>query len=154
MNVEMAAVQDAQPILALQKLAYISEAEIHNDYDIDPLKQSLEDLQADFEKQVFLKVLVSGNIVGSVRGYMDSGTGHIGRLMVHPEFQNQGIGKLLMNGIESFFPNAERYELFTGHKSERNLTFYQKLGYKAFRTERINSNLVLVFLERRSDGGR
>jgi len=148
MNIEVATTQDAQSILELQKLAYVSEAEIYNDYDIDPLTQTLDSLQDDFEKQVFFKVSVNGKIVGSVRGYVDNGTCYIGRLIVHPDFQNQGIGKQLMNGIESFFKNAIRYELFTGHRSERNLYLYQKLGYSAHKTERVNDNLVLVFLEK------
>jgi ribosomal protein S18 acetylase RimI-like enzyme len=148
MNIEVATPQDAQSILALQKLAYVSEAEIYNDHDIDPLTQTLDSLQGDFEKQVFFKVSVNGRIVGSVRGYVDNGTCHIGRLIVHPDFQNQGIGKQLMNEIESFFKYAERYELFTGHRSERNLYLYQKLGYSAHKTERVNDNLVLVFLEK------
>jgi ribosomal protein S18 acetylase RimI-like enzyme len=149
MNIEVATIKDAQSILALQRLAYASEAEIYSDYDIAPLTQTLDALHTDFEKQVFLKVSVSGKIVGSVRGYIDDGTCHIGRLIVHPDFQNQGIGKQLMNKIESFFYNAERYELFTGHRSERNLYLYQKLGYSAYKTEQINNNRVLVFLEKR-----
>ena len=148
MNIEVATTQDAQSILELQKLAYVSEAEIYNDYDIDPLTQTLDSLQGAFEKQVFFKVSVSDKIVGSVRGYVDNGTCYIGRLIVHPEFQNQGIGKQLMNKIESFFKYAERYELFTGHRSERNLYLYQKLGYSAYKTEQVNENLALVFLEK------
>lgn len=148
MNIEAATIQDAQPILALQKLAYVSEAEIYNDFNIDPLTQTLDSLYHDFRKQVFLKSSVNGKIVGSVRGYLDDGTCHIGRLIVHPDFQNRGIGKQLMREIESFFKNATRYELFTGHRSERNLYLYQKLGYSTHKTERLNDNLVLVFLEK------
>lgn len=148
MNIEVASIQDAESILALQKLAYVSEAEIYNDFDIGPLIETLDALNCDFRKQVFLKASVSGRIVGSVRGYLAHGTCHIGRLIVHPDFQNRGIGKQLMNEIESFFKNAKRYELSTGHKSERNLYLYQKLGYSAYKTERVHENLVLVFLEK------
>jgi len=148
-DVEVAMIEDARSILALQKLAYAGEAEIYGDYSIDPLTQTLDALRADFAKQAFLKVSVSGRILGSVRGYVEDGTCNIGRLIVHPNFQNQGIGKQLMSEIESFFGNAERYELFTGHKSERNLYLYQKLGYSPYKTEQVGDNLVLVFLEKR-----
>ena len=153
MKIEAAGIEDAHSILTLQKLAFISEAEIYDDFEIAPLKQTLESICEDFEKQVFLKACVDGRIVGSVRGYMDEGTCVIGRLVVHPEFQNLGIGRRLMNGIESFFGEAERYELFTGHRSERNLSFYGKLGYRACKTERINDKLELVLLEKRPDAG-
>lgn len=153
MNLELATIQDAESILALQKLAYVSEAEAYNDFDIDPLTQTLDALTRDFRKQVFLKALVNGRIVGSVRGYLADGTCHIGRLIVHPDFQNQGIGGKLMNGIESFFNNAERYELFTGHRSGRNLYLYRKLGYSAYKTEPVHENLMLVYLEKHRRAG-
>ncbi|MDD2467227.1 MAG: GNAT family N-acetyltransferase [Desulfobulbus sp.] len=148
MNVEVATIEDSASILALQKLAYLSEAEIYNDFEIDPLTQTLDALHRDFEKQVFLKASVSGRIVGSVRGCLDHGTCLIGRLIVHPDFQGQGIGTQLMSSIESYFKTAKRYELFTGHRSERNLTLYQKLGYSTYTIEPVHENLALVFLEK------
>nr|WP_320010306.1 GNAT family N-acetyltransferase [uncultured Desulfobulbus sp.] len=111
MDVEVATIEDAESIFALQKLAYVSEAVSYNDFEIDPLTQSLDALQRDFGNQVFLKASVSGKIIGSVRRYLAHGICHIGRLIVHPDFQNQGIGKLLMNLVESYFKNAKRYEL-------------------------------------------
>lgn len=54
-----------------------------------------------------------------------------------------------MHEIEKHFPEAERYELFTGHKSERNLHLYRKLGYRPFRSQRVTEKLTLVFLEQR-----
>ena len=152
MKVEVATIEDAESILALQKLAYVSEAEVYNDFEIDPLTQALDALQRDFGKQVFLKASVDGNIVGSVRGYLAHGTCRIGRLIVHPEYQNQGIGTQLMSSIESYFKDAKRYELFTGHRSERNLYLYQKLGYSRYKIEPVHKNLELVFLEKHRKG--
>ncbi|WP_198936768.1 hypothetical protein [Domibacillus epiphyticus] len=40
--IKQASNQDAEEILALTKLAYMSEAEIYNDYTIHPLTQTLE----------------------------------------------------------------------------------------------------------------
>jgi hypothetical protein len=53
-----------------------------------------------------------------------------------------------MTAIEDSFGAAQRYELFTGERSERNLHLYQKLGYKPFRSERLNEKVILVFLEK------
>jgi GNAT superfamily N-acetyltransferase len=80
---------------------------------------------------------------------MNEETCFIGRLIVHPDFQNQGIGTRLLNEIEQTFSQAKRFELFTGNKSERNLYLYQKQGYKPFETEMITEDLRLVFLEKR-----
>ena len=148
MIVERANVGDAEEILTLQKLAYQSEAAIYNDYTIPPLTQTLEEIRADFEKHVFLKVSADGRIVGSVRAHVRERTCFVGRLIVHPDFQNRGIGTRLLNEIEETFSGAERFELFTGSRSEKNLYLYQKLGYKIFKSEELTDKVALVFLEK------
>lgn len=89
-------------------------------------------------------------IVGSVRAQIKEGTCFIGRLLVHPNFQNQGIGTALMREMEKRFPQAERFELFTGHRSEKNLYLYGKLGYRELRREKVNDRLDLVYLEKKN----
>ena len=154
MIIEKATVSDAEEILALQKLAYRSEAEIYNDFNIPPMVQTLESIEKDFENQVFLKALKNGRIIGSVRAYSKEGICYIGRLVVHPDFQNQGIGTKLMNEIEKIFGTCQRFELFTGDKSERNLYLYQKLGYKLFKTANITDQTTIVYLEKKIDSSR
>lgn len=146
--IEQANVQDAQDILDLQHLAYQSEAAIYNDYTIPPLTQTLEEMEADFDKQVLLKATMEGRIIGAVRGYMSEETCFVGRLIVHPDLQNRGIGTRLLNEIERTFSQAKRFELFTGNKSERNLYLYQRQGYKPFKTAMITEDVRLVFLEK------
>jgi len=146
--IERAQVEDAAIILNLQKLAYLSEAEIYNNKSIPPLTQTLEEIRAEFDNQIFLKALIDERIVGSVRAYQTEGTCHIGRLVVHPKFQNRGIGSRLMNEIEGAFEKAKRLELFTGDNSERNLYLYHKLGYREFRRKNFQDSFVLVFLEK------
>jgi len=148
MSIEQATIDDAQEILALQKLAYTSEAEIYNDFTIPPLQQTVEEIKAEFVNQCFLKFCANGRIVGSVRAYMKEGTCFIGKLIVHPESQNQGIGTKLLQEIENTFNHAARYELFTGHRSEKNLHLYQKQGYKIFRSQKLKEDLILVFMEK------
>jgi len=148
MIIKHAGVEDAAEILELQQLAYLTEARIYNDYTIAPLVQTAEEIEADFRSQVFLKALEDGAIVGSVRARMDHDTCMIGKLIVHPDRQNRGIGTKLMNDIEGCFNQAGRFELFTGHKSERNLHLYRKLGYRVFRNEKISEKLTIVYMEK------
>jgi hypothetical protein len=54
MIIEEATVSDAEEILALQKLAYQSEAEIYNDFGISPLVQILEAWRKILRKIFFL----------------------------------------------------------------------------------------------------
>jgi ribosomal protein S18 acetylase RimI-like enzyme len=152
-QIERATAGDAREILALQKRAYQSEAELYGDYDIPPLAQTLAEMEADLARQTVLKAVCETGpagpaIVGSVRAYQQEGTCHVGRLIVHPDHQNRGLGTRLLHEIEAAFPQAERYELFTGHKSARNLHLYDKLGYKAFSRQRVSDELTIVFLEK------
>jgi ribosomal protein S18 acetylase RimI-like enzyme len=147
-KITKASVKDAGEILKLQKLAYLSEAEIYNDYTIPPLTQTLEELRNDFAESLILKAVVGGKIVGSVRGNINEGC-YVGRLMAHPDFQNQRLGTRLMKAIEAEFPKVTRLWLMTGSKSERNIHLYQKLGYNIYKTERQTDKVELVYLEKR-----
>jgi L-amino acid N-acyltransferase YncA/N-acetylglutamate synthase-like GNAT family acetyltransferase len=146
--IQKASIEDAQDILELQKLAYVSEAEILNDFTIPPLHQTTDQMLAEFDHQVFLKVELEGRIVGSVRCYLEEGTCHVSKLIVHPDHQNRGIGTRLLQAAEGRYPNADRYELFTSHKSEKNLHIYGKCGYRPFKTKVISDEVSLVFLEK------
>jgi len=144
-----ASVRDADEILDLQKSAYRSEAEIYNNYDILPLKQTCVEIREQFKTRVFLKAVSGGEIVGTVRAYEKDGTCFIGRLAVRPDMQNRGIGRALMKEIESCF-NPERFELFTGAQSAKNIQLYQKLGYSIFKKEQDGCGGVeIVYMEKR-----
>lgn len=148
LSIEPADAGDAEEILSLQKVAYQSEAEIHNDFSLTPLRQTLEEIREDFKSMVFLKAVMNGRIVGSVRAYEKQETCHVGRLIVHPVYQNLGIGGKLLAAIEKEFSGAQRYEAFTGHKSKRNLYFYQRQGYKISRREKVSEKREHVFLKK------
>jgi ribosomal protein S18 acetylase RimI-like enzyme len=149
MEIVSAAVEDLQHILALQKRAYESEARLYDDWNIPPLTQSLPEIKNEFGEKVFLKAVVEGEIVGSVRAQEVDGSCYIGRLVVAPRRQGQGIGTTLMREIEQLFPGAMRFELFTGFRSERNLGLYERLGYTVFKREG-----MLVFLQKDNPAGK
>ena len=147
-NITYASTEDAVAILELQKLAYQSEAKLYNDFSIPPLIQTMEELEVDFNSKFFLKTQIESEIIGSVRGYQSGNTCYIERLIVHPNHQGQGIGTALMKSFESRFDQVQRFELFTGNKSDRNIHLYERLGYKIFKNAEINKNLSLVFMEK------
>jgi ribosomal protein S18 acetylase RimI-like enzyme len=141
-------ITDAAEILELQKLAYQSEAMIYDDWSIPPLTQTLDAIRKEFTGATFLKACDSGRVIGSVRGSIHNGTCKIGRLIVHTEFQHKGIGSRLMSAIEAEFPDANRFELFTGSRSAGNIRLYERLGYNIFRTERLSTQVGLVYMEK------
>lgn len=148
-TIVQAASIDAAEILTLQRAAYRSEAELYDDWTIPPLTQSLSQIQIEFDTTVFLKAMHEGTIVGSVRASLDGDTCFVNRLIVHPDHQRNGIGTELMQRIEAHFPQAARFELFTGSRSDGNLRLYRRLGYEVFRLEELSPKVQLVFLEKR-----
>lgn len=142
---------DLKTILDLQKVCYLAEAMIYNDYEIPPLKQDLESLEEEFKNSTMLKGVINGQIVASVRGYAENDTCYIGKLIVGKDFQNMGIGQKMMDSIESLYEGCTRFELFTGFNSQKNLYLYGKLGYKVFKQKRINDKLTLVYLEKQKE---
>ncbi|CAI9397950.1 MULTISPECIES: GNAT family N-acetyltransferase [Citrobacter] len=140
---------DAEDILLLQQMAYQSEALLYQDDSIPALQQTLESLRAQFTNTLLLKAsLAEGRIVGSVRGHVVGNTCHVGRLIVHPNFQRRGIGSDLLNALERQFPDITRFELFTGHKSAGNLRLYRRHGYQEYRREPIHAGLTMIYLEK------
>ena len=166
-NILPATVADAPEILALQRLAYQAEARLYADWSIPPLTQTLAELQAELQAELprfaVLKAALkavdeTGAIVGSVRARLDETPGEgaicrIGRLIVHPKRQRQGLGSALLAAIEASFPGAARYALFTGAQSEGNLRLYRRQGYRQVETRQVETRQVspglsLVFLEK------
>ncbi len=146
--IKTAQISDAAEILSLQKTAYQSEAVLYNDFNIPPLLQTQPELEQELAEQVVLKAVGGNKIIGSVRAYQKDGTCYIGKLIVAPDRQNQGIGTRLIQEVETVFPDCTRFELFTGFRSDKNLYLYQKLGFKIFKTEKVSDQLSMVFLEK------
>jgi ribosomal protein S18 acetylase RimI-like enzyme len=139
---------DLEEILALQYLAYQSEAALFGNKDIPPLKETIGEVEAEYDKGLILKMTAdNGTIIGSVRAFEKEGTVYIGKLMVHPDYRRKGYGKELLSAAEGYFP-GRRYELFTSTRSVDNIRLYMSQGYKIFDQKKIDDELEFVFMEK------
>jgi GNAT superfamily N-acetyltransferase len=138
---------DAGEILTLQRAAYVTEAQLYGDADLPPLTESLAGVLAAITDGQVLKATAGHRIVGAGRASVDGTTLHIGRLMVAPDLQGQGIGTRVLRELEAGAPASVRtFSLFTGHLSAANLRRYERLGYREDRRERVGPALDLVHL--------
>ncbi|MEV6327408.1 GNAT family N-acetyltransferase [Streptomyces sp. NPDC051909] len=148
------ATKDAESILKLQYLCYQREAEIYQDWSIEPLTQSLDALRAELAEGRAFVARLGEEVVASVRGRLgEDGTVRIAKLIVHPRMQRHGIGGRLLDAIERHYaqepaPAAKRFQLFTGHRSEGNLRLYRSKGYAQVSTRAVGPRLTLVTLEK------
>ncbi|WP_310741751.1 MULTISPECIES: GNAT family N-acetyltransferase [unclassified Microbispora] len=143
--------EDAGEILTLQRAAYVTEAQLYGDPFIGPLVESLDQVRTVIGTAVVLKATDGGRVVGAVRGKISGSTCLVGRLVVAPDRQGQGIGTALLAAMHEAVPEAAAFDLFTGHLSEGNLRLYRRLGYRETQRERVQDHLTLVHLRRRPE---
>jgi ribosomal protein S18 acetylase RimI-like enzyme len=148
MNIYKADYKDLDEILRLQYLAYKSEAALFGTDDIPPLKQTIQEVIAEYDRGTVLKLVDDENvIIGSVRAKEENGTVYIGKLMVHPDHRGKGYGTRLLTEIEKYF-SCKRCELFTSTRSVDNIRLYEKNGYKEYKREAISNELIFVYMEK------
>ena len=152
MKIEAATELDLEQILQLQKRAFHGQALIYNDFSLPPLTQTIDDLRKEFREKAIYKLKQDGKIIASIRCYIKDNILYIEKLIVDPDFQNRGIGTKIMTDIEKRYSSSvNRYSLFTGDKSARNIHLYKKMGYKEIRQEPTNRDFKLIYMEKNSD---
>ncbi|MDM7861519.1 GNAT family N-acetyltransferase [Alteromonas sp. ASW11-36] len=69
----------------------------------------------------------------------------IARMAVKPEYQGKGYGSQLMTALEEVFPQAKRYELFTGENSAQNIAMYERRGCTNVGSKLLGKTRVVYF---------
>ena len=131
-EVSAATPADAGEIYTLQRACWLQELEANPGVVIPALTESLDDVVTGLAGHRTWVVRRAGRLVGSVRARLTSRGGwDVGRLMVAPDLQGQGLGRLLLEHAEAAAPpEATTYLLFTGARSTSNLRMYKKAGYR------------------------
>ncbi|WIV60501.1 GNAT family N-acetyltransferase [Amycolatopsis nalaikhensis] len=137
-------VADAGEVLTLQRAAYVTEARAHDDWDLPPLLETLDEARAALESCLSWGFREHGRLVASVRLTVSGAVGMVGRLVVAPDRQGQGLGRALLLAAEGLAPpEVTVFRLFTGSKSVGPQAMYRKLGYReTHRTPENNHELV------------
>ena len=132
-DVEVRLVQpgDAGELFTLQRACWLQEQQDTPGVEIPALHETLEDLRGWIARDTVLVARSAGRLVGAVRADLHERTWEIGRLMVAPDLQGRGLGRVLLQRVEAAAPpEATAYALFTGAGSLRNQKLYKKAGYR------------------------
>lgn len=149
MKIEFATIQDVPEILELQYKAFRPVAESLNWPDAPNLTETVEHARDEFPKYTTLKMLSGdGKIIGSVRGRVEDGSLYIGRLMVLPEFQKNGYGRILLREIQSLLPHSRAW-LDTSGDVPETVSFYEREGFRTFENKRFENGVSWIFMEKK-----
>lgn len=146
--------EDAGEVLTLQRAAYVTEAQAHDDLNLPPLRQSLAEVAAELADPEVLALgwRLSGRLVAAVRVRVrtdDVRVAEIGRLTVVPDHQGQRLGTRLLAAIEEQLPaTVVVLRLFSGEHSTGNLRLYARLGYRECSRELTPAGYRLVHLSK------
>ncbi|WP_276606224.1 GNAT family N-acetyltransferase [Nocardioides sp.] len=122
---------DAGELLTLQRACWVAEALENDSLDIPALHETLDDVRAWMTEWDTWVVRRADRLVGAVRGRLEGNAWDIGRIMVAPDLQGQGLGRVLLEHIQAVAPEqATSYLLFTGAASVRNHRMYKKAGFR------------------------
>ena len=144
MQIQTATINDVPDILELQHKAFLPVGEVLNWLDAPNITETIETALEAFPNFTVLKMVVDdGKIVGSVRGKVDDGSLFIGRLMVLPEYQRNGYAKELLHKIQEVLPH-NRVWLETTSDITSTYTFYEREGFRTFKTEHFDNGVSWV----------
>jgi GNAT superfamily N-acetyltransferase len=139
---------EAEMVAALVRAAFMTVAE-EIGIDIPPLHETADDVRVTFSAgDAVLVAVIEGIVVGTVRGEtMSSGDIMVRRLAVLPSHRGHGIARDLMLALEGAYPDARRFELFTGADAAGPLALYESLGYQLMK-QSDEVGVALVYLEK------
>lgn len=149
MEISKAKFTDIPEIVAIQKLAFYNVAKFHNNFRLRPLQVTIGDLEKTFSEYTYIIASENNYIVGSAKAKIENNVCKIESVIVHPDYQNRGIGKKLMSTIESEFNSCSAFSLFTGKDTPKNVSFYSSLGYRIIsETQATETEPVIVIMEK------
>ncbi len=100
--------------------------------EIIALEETYEDIKNDIETKEFFVALLNGLVVGSVRVEIEPDkTAYLSRFSVGAVYQNNGVGKVLMNAVDNAMIELGSKKLYL-HTASRMLAlvrFYYGIGF-------------------------
>lgn len=136
MDIREASGKDIPIILGL--LYELGRPKPQKDSDIESFRKLVKKYITDSDKKIILAQLDDAEIIAMVsiiflpRLNQNSLELYIPELIVHDKFQNQGVGKKLINSCMSIGKEKKchRIRLESGNQRKESHKFYKKLGFE------------------------
>jgi ribosomal protein S18 acetylase RimI-like enzyme len=136
----------AHDVLSVQIPSYKVEAKIIDYYDIPPLKDTVETLQACNE--TFFGYYIQEKLCGAIAIKIEKNVMDIHRLIVSPYHFRKGIAKRLLEFIENNYQDIKTIIVSTGAKNVPAVNFYLKNGFTNTGEISVNEWLTLASFQK------
>ena len=154
MHVELirAAMEDAETIWKMQRVAFVQLLERYQDYDVNPGNEPLEKVQwrLALPATYFYFIQMDGKNVGAIRviDHHDETPKKISPLFVMPEYRGKGVAQRALQTVENIH-GSTNWQLDTILQEKGNCHLYEKMGYRQTgETRIINDKMTLVFYKK------
>ncbi|PKR83755.1 GNAT family N-acetyltransferase [Heyndrickxia camelliae] len=136
----------AEEILHVQLPAYGVEANLMNFHDIPPLHDTVDSILGS--EETFYGYWKEGKLAGVISVEENKQHLQICRLVVHPAYFRQGIGKQLVQFIFETYKHIHRFVVSTGEQNVPAIKLYGTFGFKEFNKIEISANIFIICLEK------
>ncbi|MGD7044320.1 GNAT family N-acetyltransferase [Jeotgalibacillus proteolyticus] len=137
--------ETARKVLAVQLPAYQIEAEMIDYWDIPPLKDTEETLQACDE--IFYGWFIDSQLSGVISFKKIGDVIDIHRLVVHPGHFKKGVAGKLLQYIEETYKGYV-FQVCTGSKNEPAIRLYVKHGFRERERIKLDDRLEISCFEK------
>jgi GNAT superfamily N-acetyltransferase len=156
LTVGPASVEDAQPMLELQRLAFAEEGrrtgKLEDGSEIPPLAEPIDSIIGHIQDQIALVARDGERIVGAVRGVVTARVCVVRALVVDVAYQGRGVGSSLLKSLERRLADVDRIDLTTNMLMENNVPFYEKHGYRVTEVTRHSGRIPLAQMTKSHNG--
>jgi GNAT superfamily N-acetyltransferase len=129
-TLEQAKLEDAELILAGQRMCFLPLLERYQDHDFNPCNEKITSIQDSILNHYFYKILLNERFVGAIFVHENPDKLHfkLHTIYVLPEYQNKGVGSRAIDLVEKKHNDAIEWFLETPHDLRRNHHLYEKKG--------------------------
>jgi ribosomal protein S18 acetylase RimI-like enzyme len=145
-NIDITEPKMANDVLKVQIPSYQVEAKIIDYYDIPPLEDTVETLQACNE--TFFGYYIHEELCGAIAIKIEKNVIDIHRLIVSPKHFRKGIANSLLAFIENNYQDIKTIIVSTGAKNVPAVNFYLKNGFTKIGEIRVNERLTLASFQK------
>ena len=147
-----AGITDAERIWNMQIRCFQEQYKRYQDHDTNPANEPVSKVQDRLKQPetYYYIISVDETDAGAIRvvNRKDGSPKLISPLFILPEFRGNGIGGSAVRLAEAIHGES-RWELAAVMQEQRNLRFYESLGYRRTgKTQKLNDRITLIYFEK------